>query len=154
MFRGRKDLFAIRWEKDGRSGYIPTYKVDWSRYQKHKAQGGTFNDYPGKTHYHLMARLFKILYPVRKHAAFIHCWRIIPLLTHRLSLHYIILTFLKAAVTAERYNSNTNHKGYKRVNFISIFDHKLMKCSALNDSFSCYPSYFPEQHCFIPRKVV
>src|SRR5690554_862572 len=50
LFRARKDLYAVRWEKDGRSGYMPAYKVDWSRYQKHKAQGGTFKDYPDKTH--------------------------------------------------------------------------------------------------------
>jgi hypothetical protein len=48
LFRGRNDLYAIRWEKDGRSGYMPAYEVDWSNYQKHKAQGGTFKDYADK----------------------------------------------------------------------------------------------------------
>lgn len=48
IFRGRQNIYAVRWEKNGRSGYIPAYKVDWSGYQKHKAQGGTFKDYPGK----------------------------------------------------------------------------------------------------------
>ncbi len=48
IFVGRKDIYAVRWEKEGRSGYMPAYKVDWSDYQKHKAQGGTFKDYPGK----------------------------------------------------------------------------------------------------------
>jgi len=48
LFRGRTDIYAVRWEKDGRSGYMPAYKVDWSDYNKHKAQGGTFKDYKNK----------------------------------------------------------------------------------------------------------
>ena len=48
IFLGRKDIYAVRWEKDDKSGYMPAYKVDWSDYEKHKAQGGTFKDYPGK----------------------------------------------------------------------------------------------------------
>jgi len=45
LFRGREDTYAVRWEKEGRSGYMPARKVDWNHYNKHKAQGGTFNDY-------------------------------------------------------------------------------------------------------------
>ena len=48
LFRGRTDIYAVRWEKDGRSGYMPAYKVDWTDYNKHKAQGGTFKDYNNK----------------------------------------------------------------------------------------------------------
>lgn len=48
LFRGRTDIYAVRWGKDGRSGYMPAYKVDWSEYKKHKAQGGTFKDYKNK----------------------------------------------------------------------------------------------------------
>ncbi len=47
LFRGRNDLYAIKWEKIG--GYMPAYKVDWSNYQKQKAQGGTFKNYADKT---------------------------------------------------------------------------------------------------------
>ena len=50
LFRGRKDIYAIRWEKDGKSGYMPAYKVDWTDYNKHKAQGGTFKNYKNKEH--------------------------------------------------------------------------------------------------------
>ena len=25
LFRGRQDVFAIRWERDGRNGYMPAY---------------------------------------------------------------------------------------------------------------------------------
>lgn len=48
LFKGRTDIYAVRWEKEGRSGYMPTYKVDWTDYNKHKAQGGTFKDYKNK----------------------------------------------------------------------------------------------------------
>lgn len=48
LFLGRQDVYAIRWEKDGKSGYMPAYKVDWSEYQQHKASGGTFKDYQKK----------------------------------------------------------------------------------------------------------
>ena len=48
IFIGRQDIYAVRWEKEGRNGYMPAYKVNWSDYQKYKAQGGTFKDYTGK----------------------------------------------------------------------------------------------------------
>jgi hypothetical protein len=27
LFRGRQDVFAIRWERDGGSGYMPAYEL-------------------------------------------------------------------------------------------------------------------------------
>lgn len=48
LFRGREDVYAIRWEKDGRSGYTPAYKVDWEDYNRHKSAGGTFANYTKK----------------------------------------------------------------------------------------------------------
>jgi hypothetical protein len=48
LFQGRQDVYAVRWEKDGKSGYMPAYKVDWSDYNKHKASGGSFKDYSKK----------------------------------------------------------------------------------------------------------
>ncbi len=48
FFQGRQDVYAVRWDKDGRSGYMPAYKVDWSDYNKHKAAGGSFKDYSKK----------------------------------------------------------------------------------------------------------
>ena len=35
LFRGREDTYAVRWEKEGRTGYMPARKVDWSNYDKH-----------------------------------------------------------------------------------------------------------------------
>lgn len=48
LFRGRPDIYAIRWEKEGKSGYMPAYKVDWSDYRKYKSAGGSFKDYSKK----------------------------------------------------------------------------------------------------------
>jgi superfamily II DNA or RNA helicase len=48
LFLGRQDVYATHWEKDGKSGYMPAYKVDWSDYKMHTASGGTFKDYSKK----------------------------------------------------------------------------------------------------------
>ena len=40
LFKGREDVFAIRWERDGRSGYMPAYDLNWEEYTTHKAKGG------------------------------------------------------------------------------------------------------------------
>ncbi len=49
LFKGREDVFAIRWEKEGKSGYMPAYDLNWDEFSKHKARGGTLKDFPGKT---------------------------------------------------------------------------------------------------------
>lgn len=49
FFKAREDVYAVRWEKGDRSGYMPAYKVDWSDYRKHKATGGTFANYKKKS---------------------------------------------------------------------------------------------------------
>ena len=48
IFYGRQDVYAIRWEKDSKTGYMPAYKVDWSDYHKYKSGGGIFKDYANK----------------------------------------------------------------------------------------------------------
>jgi hypothetical protein len=48
LFKGREDVFAIRWEKDGQGGYMPAYKVDWVAFNAYKATGGTFKTFQGK----------------------------------------------------------------------------------------------------------
>lgn len=48
LFRGRQDVYAIRWEKEGKFGYMPAYKVDWSDYNKYKSNGGSFKNYTKK----------------------------------------------------------------------------------------------------------
>ncbi|MFL5748233.1 MAG: TOTE conflict system archaeo-eukaryotic primase domain-containing protein, partial [Niastella sp.] len=50
FFKGRQDVFAIRWEKDGRSGYMPAYDLNWDEYAIHKANGGTLKDFANKSY--------------------------------------------------------------------------------------------------------
>ena len=48
LFRGREDVFAIRWEKGNKSGYMPACEFDPYLFRKHKMRGGTFSNYPDK----------------------------------------------------------------------------------------------------------
>jgi hypothetical protein len=50
LFRGRDDIFATRWEKEGKSGYMPAYHFDRYHLKLHKMKGGTFQSFQGKTH--------------------------------------------------------------------------------------------------------
>jgi superfamily II DNA or RNA helicase len=50
VFKGRSDVFATRWEKGGKSGYMPAYQYDPYLYQRHKMGGGTFQNYPDKSY--------------------------------------------------------------------------------------------------------
>ena len=48
LFKGREDVFAIRWEKANKSGYMPAYHYDPFMYRAHKISGGTFQNYYDK----------------------------------------------------------------------------------------------------------
>jgi len=48
LFRGRSDVYARRWEKDGRSGYSPAYEFSWDEFMAHKRRGGTLKDFENK----------------------------------------------------------------------------------------------------------
>lgn len=48
LFRGREEVFAIRWEKDSKAGYMPAYDLNWDEFAKHKLKGGTLKDFPHK----------------------------------------------------------------------------------------------------------
>lgn len=50
LFKGREDVFALRWEKGNKSGYMPAYSYDPYHYRLHKANGGTFQSYAHKTY--------------------------------------------------------------------------------------------------------
>jgi hypothetical protein len=49
LFKGRADLFALRWEKGGKSSYMPAYSFDPHRYRQHQIKGGTFQTFTDKT---------------------------------------------------------------------------------------------------------
>lgn len=50
LFKGRDDVFALRWEKGNKSGYMPAYHYDPYMYRLHKHKGGTFSNYKDKTY--------------------------------------------------------------------------------------------------------
>ena len=50
LFKGREDVFALRWEKANRNGYMPAYSYDPYMYRLHKQNGGTFKNYKDKTY--------------------------------------------------------------------------------------------------------
>ncbi len=50
VFKGREDVFAVRWEKGSKSGYMPAYFYDPYMYRAHKMKGGTFQNYTDKIH--------------------------------------------------------------------------------------------------------
>src|SRR5205823_4175555 len=45
-----EDVFAIRWDKGGKSGYMPAYFFDPYQYRAHKMKGGTFQNYNDKSY--------------------------------------------------------------------------------------------------------
>lgn len=48
LFRGRTDVYARYWEKNGRSGYSPAYEFNWNEFMAFKAKGGKLSDFPNK----------------------------------------------------------------------------------------------------------
>ncbi|MFA6295238.1 MAG: DEAD/DEAH box helicase family protein [Candidatus Paceibacterota bacterium] len=48
LFRGRADVYARHWEKDGRSGYAPAYEFNWTEFMEFKRRGGTLKDFENK----------------------------------------------------------------------------------------------------------
>lgn len=48
FFKARTDIFALRWEKGNKSGYMPAVNVDPYRLKMHRIHGGTFKDYTDK----------------------------------------------------------------------------------------------------------
>lgn len=49
LFKGREDVYAVRWEKANKGGYMPAYHYDRYMYRLHKMKGGTFKNYRDKT---------------------------------------------------------------------------------------------------------
>lgn len=50
LFKGRDDVFAVRWEKGNKSGYMPAYHYDPYLYRQHKMGGGTFQNFNAKSY--------------------------------------------------------------------------------------------------------
>jgi len=74
LFKGREDVFAIRWEKNSKSGYIPAYFYDPYRFRAHKINGGTFQNFTEKSYLKLTDE------QIQKHLEGFHHIGIYPLL--------------------------------------------------------------------------
>lgn len=48
LFRGRTDVYARYWEKNGKSGYSPAYDFNWTEFMAFKNRGGTLRNFPNK----------------------------------------------------------------------------------------------------------
>ena len=48
IFKGREDVFAIRWEREGKTGYMPAYNFDWNEFLMHKKKGGNLKNFSNK----------------------------------------------------------------------------------------------------------
>ena len=49
LFHGRKDLFAVRLERNGKATYFPSYDYDPYQFRLHKMKGGTLQTFQNKT---------------------------------------------------------------------------------------------------------
>lgn len=74
LFRGRQEVYARYWEKDGRSGYSPAYEFNWYEFLKFKSQGGTLKDFQNKK----LAPLTPVV--VKKHLTGVQTIGIYPIL--------------------------------------------------------------------------
>jgi superfamily II DNA or RNA helicase len=79
LFRGRTDVYARRWEKEGKSGYSPAYDFDWNEFLAHKRRGGTMTTFEKKTAISLTPDV------IRKHLIGQHVIGIYPLLENNAS---------------------------------------------------------------------
>ncbi|TSA44028.1 DEAD/DEAH box helicase [bacterium] len=73
LFRGRSDVYARYWEKNGHSGYSPAYSFNWTEFMAHKRAGGSIKTFENKTllplthevfRDHLNGRLLAGIYPI------------------------------------------------------------------------------------------
>lgn len=79
LFRGREDVFALRWEKENKSGYMPAVTYDRYMLRMHKASGGTFQNYRDKQYLPLDD------FQIAKHLRGEHLAGVYPLLTDNTS---------------------------------------------------------------------
>lgn len=88
LFRGRTDVYARYWEKNGKSGYSPAYEFNWNEFMAHKARGGSLSNFPNKK------TLLLTLEVIKSHLEGIQAIGIYPLLEDN-SSHFIAADFDK-----------------------------------------------------------
>lgn len=88
LFRGRKDIYARHWEKNGKSGYSPAYEFNWPEFMAFKSKGGRLADFPNKK------QLVLTLEVIRSHLEGNQTIGIYPLLEDNAS-YFIVADFDK-----------------------------------------------------------
>lgn len=88
IFRGRTDVYARHWEKNGKSGYSPAYEFNWGEFMAHKARGGNLSNFPNKK------TLLLTLAVIKSHLEGIQAIGIYPLLKDNTS-YFIAADFDK-----------------------------------------------------------
>src|SRR3990167_8280115 len=96
LFRGRMDVYARRWEKDGRSGYSPAYEFNWDEFMAHKRHGGSMKDFENKKLIPLTKEI------VKKHLLGQHVVGIYPILAENTSY------FIAADFDGENWLADSN----------------------------------------------
>lgn len=74
LFKGREDVFAVRWVKENKSGYMPAVFYDPYRFRAHKMNGGTFQNFTEKSYLKLTDE------QIQKHLDGFHQIGVYPLL--------------------------------------------------------------------------
>ena len=88
LFTGREDVFAIRWEKGNKCGYMPARQFDPYFYRSHRIKGGNFNDFQDKSYLPFNDE------QIKKHLNGVHQAGIYPLLPDN-SSWFIVADFDK-----------------------------------------------------------
>ena len=165
LFKGREVVFAVRWEKGNRSGYMPLYQYDPHHYRIHKMNGGTLQNYPHKSYMPLTEN------EIQKHLDGVQQIGIYPLLTDNTSWFLVAdfdkhnwkneaATFLTACndkgipAFLERSRSGNGghvwiffHKPYPAVKSRNVFISILDQCGLIPmfDKSSSFDKVFPNQ---------
>ncbi|SJN49879.1 DEAD/DEAH box helicase [Sphingobacterium sp. JB170] len=165
LFKGRDEVFAIRWEKGDKSGYMPAYNYDPHHYRLHKAKGGNLKSYQDKTYRPLSGM------EITKHLNGVQQIGIYPLLLNDTS-HFLVadfdksdwhtqtLNFLEAcqaqgipAYLERSRSGNGGHvwiffeKPYPAAKSRKLFTYILERCGAFSpfDKSSSFDRLFPNQ---------
>ncbi len=89
LFKGREDVFAVRWEKGNKSGYMPAYFYDPYHLRAHKMNGGTFQNFSEKSYLQLTDE------QIQKHLNGFHQIGVYPILQDNTSW-FLVADFDKA----------------------------------------------------------